>query len=102
MKYNCIVLVSEYNCTLSIPHRCRKKKNSSFPAGCADSAAEDGRHGSNVYEVNMWLWQFGCGKACLGPGWPDKEETSERQDSACKEFDKYLKDTPQDHKGDLA
>ena len=27
--------------------------------GCADTAASDGRRGSNVYEVNTWLWNFG-------------------------------------------
>jgi hypothetical protein len=32
-----------------------KNKSSYFSAGCADSAAEDGRRGSNVYEVNTWL-----------------------------------------------
>ena len=26
----------------------------------------DGKRGSNVYEVNPWLWQFGRGKPCLG------------------------------------
>ncbi len=31
-----------------------------------DSAAEDGRLGSNIYEVNQWLWQFGLGKPLLG------------------------------------
>ena len=25
-----------------------------------------GRKGSNVYEVNLWLWQFGRGKPLLG------------------------------------
>jgi hypothetical protein len=34
--------------------------------GCADAAALDGRRGSNVYEVNPWLWQFGRGKPRLG------------------------------------
>ncbi len=29
-------------------------------------AAADGRRGSNVYEVNPWLWQFGRGKQRLG------------------------------------
>ena len=33
---------------------------------CADAAAVDGRRGSNVYEVNQWLWQFWCGKPSLG------------------------------------
>ena len=35
--------------------------------------------GSNVYEVNMWLWQFGRGKPSLGGlGWilPAKRQTS--------------------------
>ncbi len=43
-----------------------KKNNSCFPEGYADNAAEDGRHGSNVYEVNQWLWQFERGKPRLG------------------------------------
>ena len=34
--------------------------------GCADPAAADGRRGCNVYEVNTWLWNFGCGKPRLG------------------------------------
>ena len=32
----------------------------------ADTAASDGRRGSNVYEVNTWLWNFGRGKPRLG------------------------------------
>ena len=43
------------NATLTIPHKYSKNTNSCFPAGCADSAAEDGRRGSNVYEDNPWL-----------------------------------------------
>ncbi len=38
----------------------RKGKDSGFPYGCADAAATDERRGSNVYEVNPWLWQFGA------------------------------------------
>ena len=34
--------------------------------GCADAVSVDGRRGSNVYEVNPWLWQFGRGKPRLG------------------------------------
>ena len=35
--------------------------------GSCDTAAADGGHsGSNVYEVNQWLWQFGRGKQHLG------------------------------------
>jgi hypothetical protein len=29
--------------------------------GSADTADADGRRGSNVYEVNTWLWMFGRG-----------------------------------------
>ena len=33
----------------------------------ADHAAdESGRKGSNMYEINQWLWQFGLGKPRLG------------------------------------
>ncbi len=34
--------------------------------GCADTAASDGRHDSNVYEFYTWLWSFGRGKLRLG------------------------------------
>ncbi len=50
------------NKTQTIPHKYSKNRNSCFPTGCADIAAEDGRCGSNVYEVNTWLWMFGRGK----------------------------------------
>ena len=46
---------------------------------CADAAPTDGLLGSNVYEVNQWLWQFGRGKPRLG-GLTIKE-TSERKDA---------------------
>jgi hypothetical protein len=54
--------------TRTISHLYSKRKDSSFPMGCADAASVDGRRGSNVYEVNPWLWQFGghCGKPRLG------------------------------------
>ncbi len=54
------------NSTPTIPHKLRKHKSSAFPMGFADRAASDGRHGSNVYEVNTWLWNFGRGKPRLG------------------------------------
>ena len=85
------------NSTLTIPHKYSKNKNSCFPAGCADSAAEDGRRGSNVYEVNTWLWQFGRGKPRLG-GLTIKE-TLDRQDAASKASDKLRKETHEGHKG---
>ena len=68
------------NSTPTIPHKYSKNKNSCFPAGCADSAAEDGRRGSNVYDVNPWLWQFGRGKPRLGT----IKETLDRHDAARK------------------
>ncbi len=54
------------NSTPTIPHKFSKRRDSGFPFGCADSAGVDGRRGSNVYEVNPWLWQFGRGKPRLG------------------------------------
>jgi hypothetical protein len=61
----------------TIPHVHSKRKDLGFPMGCADAAALGGRHGSNVYEVNPWLWQFGRGKPRLGG--LTVEETSYRQ-----------------------
>ncbi len=55
-----------------------KSKDSGFPYGCAKAAPTDGLLGSNVYEVNPWLWQFGRGKPRLG-GLTIKE-TSESKD----------------------
>ncbi len=88
------------NTTPTIPHKHSKNKNSCFPTGCADAAAEDGRRGSNVYEVNTWLWQFGRGKPRLGG--LTIEETSDRQDSARKASDKCRKETREGSKGDGA
>ena len=76
---------------------CQRLAVSCFPAGCADSAAEDGRRGSNVYEVNPWLWQFGRGKPRLGG--LTIEETSDRQDAARKASDKRRKETREGRKG---
>ena len=54
------------NATPTIPHMYSKRRDSCFPMGCANTAVVDGRRGSNVYEVNPWLWQFGRGKPRLG------------------------------------
>ena len=54
------------NATPTIPHKLRHLKASAFQYGIADAAAVDGRRGSNVYEVNPWLWQFGRGRPRLG------------------------------------
>ncbi len=88
------------NETPTIPHKYSKNKKSCFPAGCADAAAEDGRRGSNVYEVNTWLWQFGRSKPRLGG--LTIEETSARQDSARKASDRRRKETREGRKGDGA
>ncbi len=50
------------NSTPTIPHQYSQHKRSGFPVGTCDTAAVDGWRGSNVYEVNQWLWQFGRGK----------------------------------------
>ena len=54
------------NSTPTIPHELRHLQSSKFPHGCADAADESGRKGSNVYEVNQWMWEFGLGKPRLG------------------------------------
>ena len=51
--------------------------------GICDTAAADGRRGSNVYEVNLWLWQFGRGKPRLGG--LSVEKTDARKQAAQKE-----------------
>jgi hypothetical protein len=73
-------LLSELNSTPTTPHMFSKRKDSGFPYGCADAAAADGRRGSNVYEVNLWLWSFACGKPRLGG--LSVEKTFERQVAA--------------------
>ncbi len=89
------------NTTPTIPHKYSKNKSSCFQARCADAAAaEDGRRGSNVYEVNTWLWQFGRGKprfGCL-----TIEETLDRPDSARKASNKRQKETRDGRKDDGA
>ncbi len=62
----CFWLALPGNSTPTISHKFSKHKGSVFPFGCADSTTSDGRRGSNVSEVNMWLWNYGRGKFCLG------------------------------------
>ena len=88
------------NATPTIPHKYSRNKGACFPAGCADAAAEDGRRGSNVYEVNPWLWQFGRGKPRIGG--LTIEATAERLDSARKSSDKRRKETREGRKRDGA
>jgi hypothetical protein len=54
------------NATPTIPYELRKHQRNLFPYGCTDTAQESGRRGSNVYELNAWLWQFGRGKPRVG------------------------------------
>ena len=54
------------NATPTIPHQLRQHRSARFTHGLADAADESGRKGSNVYEINQWLWQFGRGKQRLG------------------------------------
>ncbi len=44
------------------------------------TAAADGRRGSNIYEVNLWMWSFARGKPLLGG--LSVEKTFERQVAA--------------------
>ena len=88
------------NATPTIPHKYSKSRSACFLAGCADAASEDGKRGSNVYEVNTWLWQFGRGKPRIGG--LTIEETAERQDSARKSSDKRRKETREGRKRDGA
>ena len=71
------------NSTPTIPHMFAKRKDACFPFGCADAAAVDGRRGSNIYEVNSWLWSFGRGKPRLGG--LSVVQTHQRHDAATSE-----------------
>lgn len=70
------------NSTPTIPHKYSKHKSSGFPAGSCDTADADGKRGSNVYEVNQWLWRFARGKPRLGG--LSVEETDDRKDATQK------------------
>ncbi len=86
------------NVTPTIPHLYSKRKDSGFPMGCADAASVDGRSGSNVYEVNPWLWQFGRGKPRLGG--LSVEDTEKRRHSRKVEGRKCSVETRRQRKAD--
>ena len=86
------------NSTLTIPHKYSKHKSSGFPMGSCDTAAADGRRGSNVYEVNPWLWQFGRGKQRLGG--LSVEETADRKVIALQAQSQRGAETRRRHKAD--
>jgi hypothetical protein len=69
--------------TPNIPHQYSQHKRSGFPVGSCDTEAVDGQRGSNVYEVNPWLWQFGRGKPQLGG--LSVEKAGDRKEAAQKE-----------------
>ena len=50
--------------------------------GITYAAAVDGSRGSNVYEVNPWLWQFGLGRPRLGG--LSVSETEERREAVVR------------------
>ena len=86
-----IPLFLEGNLTPTILQQYSQHKWSGFPVtvgSCdSDTAAADGQlHcGSNVHEVNQWLWQFasGCGKPRLDG--LSVEKTGARKEAAQKE-----------------
>jgi hypothetical protein len=86
------------NATPTIPHLYSKRKDSGFPMGCADTASVDGRRGSNVYEVNQWLWMFGRGKPRLGG--LSVEATEERRHARVVEGHKCRAETRRRRKAD--
>ncbi len=72
------------NLTPTIPHQYSQHKRSGFPVGSCDTAEADGRCGSNVYEVNLWLWQFRRGMPHLGG--LSFEKTGAKKEAAQKEW----------------
>ncbi len=88
------------NSTPTPPHSFSRFKGSSLPVGCADSAAADGRRGSNVYEVNHWLWKFGHGKPRLGGLTVD--ETAMRKNTVREENSKQVVETRRRRRADGA
>ena len=88
------------NATPTIPHLYSKRNDSGFPMGCADAAAVDCRRGSNIYEVNQWLWQFGRGKPLLGG--LSVEDTEEKKAAASVERYKRAVETRWRRKADQA
>ncbi len=88
------------NSTPTIPPKYSQHKRSGFPVGTCDTAAADGRRGSNMYEVNQWLWQFGHGKQRLGG--LSVEMSDDRKEAALKEWSLSGAEISQHSKADLA
>ena len=79
------------NTTPTIPHKLRHRKASAFQYGIADAATVHGHRGSNVYEVNPWLWQFGRGRPRLGG--LSVSETEERREAVVRAGAKRSQET---------
>ncbi len=90
------------NSTPTSPHKFSKRRDSGFLFGCADSAAVDERLGSNVYELNPWLWQFGRGKPRLGGLTVEQPETMVRKSTVADEQHKKAAETKWRHKAATA
>ncbi len=75
----------------TIPQQNSQHKRSGFPQAVhsCDTATAYGRQGSNVYEVNQWLWQFGRGKPHLGG--LSVEKTGARKAAARKDSERFLR-----------
>ncbi len=95
-----IPLILAGNSTPTIPHQYSQHKRAGFPVGSCDTAAAGGRCGSNVYEVNQWLWQFGRSKPRLGG--LSVERTGDRKEAAQKERLLHGAETRRRRKADLA
>jgi len=81
----------QVNATPTIPHKLLHLKASAFQYGIANAAAVDGRRGSNVYEVNPWLWQFGRWRPHLGG--LSVSETEDRREAVVRAGAKRSQET---------
>ena len=61
----CLFFLLENTCSVQVILRRSPAVSSAFPMGSADTADAHGRCGSNVCEVNTWLWMF----APASPAW---------------------------------
>ncbi len=74
------------NLTWTIPQKCKHKNYGFWICNC-DTAAEEGRCDSNVYEVNQGLWQFGLSKQHLGGLTAGRKEAALQE--TCYVINKY-------------
>ncbi len=47
------------NTTSSIPYKYTARQKQAFEFGCADRQGPASRRGSDVHEINTWMWNFG-------------------------------------------